>query len=134
MSERIKACPFCGSEKVRISDISEPISWWVICPDCYSTGPITRDRDAAILLWNATANQIEALRNKVEVLSKNLIETTDRAMIAEVQRNEARHVARRLYHAQQKNKHVCTASRFEHAGTFRRQQSGLYSRVVERER
>ena len=94
MSE-IKECTYCGSKECMADDTAHNC-WNVYCI-CGATGPEGQSQDEAILLWNAASDQLEALRNKVEVLNKNLIETTDRAMIAEVQRNEARAVARRLY-------------------------------------
>ena len=56
-----------------------------------------RDYDNEHNRANKLESEIEPLRNKVEVLNKNLVETTDRAMVAEVQRDEAREWARRLY-------------------------------------
>ena len=59
---------------------------------------MARDYDNERNRANKLESEIEPLRNKVEVLNKNLVETTDRAMVAEVQRDEAREWARRLYH------------------------------------
>ena len=98
MSEEIKACPFPECvDGIRVC-IERKGGFFVFCHGCNARGPACDSELTAILRWNAVANQLDMLRNKVEILNKNLIETTDRAMVAEVQRDEAREWARRLYH------------------------------------
>ena len=123
----IKACPFCGGKECMADDTAHNCwNVYCICGAAGPEGQSQEDailrwnvaenqldmlsadlaeaqeqaRQAVMREASTHAElqlELEALRNKVGVLNKNLIETTDRAMIAEVQRNEARAVARRLY-------------------------------------
>ena len=90
MNEQIKACPFCEDTFVDVTYAPENGGHYHVgCFTCGADGPAGDTEVEAVRLWNAASDQLEALRNKVEVLNKNLIETTDRAMVAEVQRDEA---------------------------------------------
>ncbi len=59
MAETLKPCPFCGSEKLTVSDYGEEVSC-VTCKDCLAEGGHWGDSDStspdeAIALWNKRA-------------------------------------------------------------------------------
>jgi chromosome segregation ATPase len=64
MTEKIKQCPFCGSdETTSFYFFGEPM---VGCGSCNAHGPEAHTFDRAIELWNAAANQLEQLRNGID--------------------------------------------------------------------
>lgn len=50
MSERLKPCPFCGGENVRVKS-SARWGYFVSC-SCCAVGPSDGNRDGAIHRWN----------------------------------------------------------------------------------
>ena len=68
MSEKLKSCPFCGSEAIRIEDKffldpEHPIGSFCICDECHSQIALCNNRDEAVNVWNHRAERIA----KVEV-------------------------------------------------------------------
>ena len=60
MDEELKACPFCGrSTYVEVREFEDtdyvPSKYlaWVICQNCFATGPEKGTREGAIEAWNA---------------------------------------------------------------------------------
>lgn len=55
-------CPFCGSDKVKITSISKGASkgsyYQGLCNKCYARGPKTSDEQEAIYKWNERAFNI----------------------------------------------------------------------------
>ena len=51
---KLKSCPFCGSEKVAVSD---PEIHCVVCEECGCFGPNSHGQWAAEVTWNARAIQ-----------------------------------------------------------------------------
>ena len=96
--EQIKQCPYCGSSTSTVFENMAYKSFvhYVKC-ECGATGPDGRSQEDAILLWNAAANQIEALcKERDEAVDENL-RWHRIAMESLNERDEARAVARRLY-------------------------------------
>lgn len=52
--EKLRSCPFCGSENVETILINKGTR--VICTDCDSHGSKDSDKDKAIQKWNKRAN------------------------------------------------------------------------------
>jgi len=53
MSNELKPCPFCGSEKVFIND--EVLGFLVECKECCTEGPYSHEKQEAIDRWNQRA-------------------------------------------------------------------------------
>jgi len=47
---KIKSCPFCKSENVKIK--ADKLSFYVYCSDCGSWGLPKREKTEAIIAWN----------------------------------------------------------------------------------
>ena len=59
MTEKLKACPFCGSKDVQITYRDGEEGWFVQCQDCFSCGAWSEDRDEACAKWNRRPNEAE---------------------------------------------------------------------------
>ncbi len=79
MSNEIKPCPFCGSDKSLTTEMIFPISkkqnefdWYVICNRCSVYGPYTSSEDGAIKKWNQRPYDYDmpAIVKKVQQLEK----------------------------------------------------------------
>lgn len=51
-SKTMLACPFCGSEKVKITELSRGKYYQGLCNKCFGRGPKTHDLESAIKKWN----------------------------------------------------------------------------------
>lgn len=49
MSDDLKSCPHCGSENVHVGMRCD----YVVCGDCFMTGPNGQPEEAAVELWNS---------------------------------------------------------------------------------
>ena len=52
MREKLKPCPFCGSNDVRITFRRGEEGWFGQCQDCFSCGAWSEDRETAGTKWN----------------------------------------------------------------------------------
>jgi Lar family restriction alleviation protein len=49
----LKPCPFCGSDKAELANVTPNEVQFVYCPKCEAAGPATfLTKDAAIIEWN----------------------------------------------------------------------------------
>ena len=46
----VKPCPFCRDKDPEVENIA--VGWHVACNKCNSSGPLRKDRDSAVELWN----------------------------------------------------------------------------------
>lgn len=46
----MKACPFCGSEKLEIKE-SELGLWYILCSECRAEGPGEGNQEDAVKVW-----------------------------------------------------------------------------------
>ena len=56
--ERVRSCPFCGSQKVNISRTNEN-ACWVECDNCDAQTSSHPSRVGAIAKWNKRSRKIE---------------------------------------------------------------------------
>lgn len=54
MTDQLKPCPFCGSEKVELESEGDGNNW-VECQFCATCGPMQETEADAIAAWNAAA-------------------------------------------------------------------------------
>jgi Lar family restriction alleviation protein len=57
MNEKeLKPCPFCGSKKTFMdtgfSGGDDSKLFWIVCEECYSSGPALDKKVSAIAAWN----------------------------------------------------------------------------------
>lgn len=56
MSEKLKPCPFCGSEDLNVYSYqnyySLPYRWEVACTQCEGRGPVKNTKKQAIDAWD----------------------------------------------------------------------------------
>jgi len=56
LKELLKPCPFCGSKKLMmdtgLSGADDSKLFWIVCNECYSSGPAYDKKSAAIARWN----------------------------------------------------------------------------------
>lgn len=75
MSEHVNldVCPFCGSNKVKITSISKGSNkgsyYQGLCNVCHARGPKTSDYDSAVNKWNKT--NTDYFRNSVDKAQLN---------------------------------------------------------------
>ena len=102
MSEKILACPYCGSDSTKVSDFYG--SWCGTCLDCEATGPAALDINDAVLLWNAAANALEQKDAEIARLVEACDDLQGEYLRMKDERDEARRVARAWYQTAQELK------------------------------
>ena len=84
MSDELKPCPFCGSDKPYVSESDDGMARWVCCPDCDADGPPihwkfdgTHDEARRIVvdMWN---NRAQAVLEFLESCAEPHCECHDR--------------------------------------------------------
>ena len=94
--EQIKECPYCESKNCKVDDLSYGLDYYGECNDCGARGPLAKSKTDAVQLWNAAANQIEALcKERNEAIDEKL-RWHKIAMESLNERDEAHERARRL--------------------------------------
>lgn len=65
----VRVCPFCGSKTVNAVSVAikyERESWIRIrCYDCRAYGPIAKNNEDALALWNASEPVLPAMRTYI---------------------------------------------------------------------
>lgn len=51
MAEKLKPCPFCGQEELRVETINDN-ECWIECPSCGVETPLYENMKQAIVAWN----------------------------------------------------------------------------------
>lgn len=54
----VKPCPFCGSERLRISN--NRVNYWAACRDCAALGPEEKTAEEAVKKWNSVYPAMDA--------------------------------------------------------------------------
>jgi hypothetical protein len=57
MSERVKDCPRCG-KAARIESTTSKKFWLVICGSRCSRGPVRKDFEKAVAVWNGIVSRM----------------------------------------------------------------------------
>jgi len=76
MTDKLKNCPFCGSEHIsyQFAERMKPQPHFVACLTCGATGRYTQEKWYALQSWNSRASntQIESLTAQLEEATKAL--------------------------------------------------------------
>ena len=59
MNEKLKPCPFCGSNRVQIRTDDEGISWYIFCNNCGAMCGYALSEDEVVKAWNRRAESEE---------------------------------------------------------------------------
>lgn len=77
MTEKLKPCPFCGSENVRFESEKHA----VVCMRCKARGSLAPTEDMVLDMWNARA--IDSVKKKELVARINVSDEQVRRMVDE---------------------------------------------------
>jgi len=62
-NEKLKPCPHCGSKNLfmdaGLSGGDESKLFWIVCEECYSSGPAFDKKSSAIAGWNKRVKEAE---------------------------------------------------------------------------
>lgn len=110
MSEKIKQCPYCGSEEGYVDGFLGRRK--VVC-GCGATGPGGKTDADAILLWNAAANALEAKDAEIADAKRRIYDGDMRVVKLEAEITELQDEIKRLNVAWQTSEFGCTNLRAE---------------------
>lgn len=69
MTDKLKPCPFCGSEALIVDDDKEHYGVFIACSKCCSSTEIFKTEDEALISWNSRPIENE-LTGKIEKLER----------------------------------------------------------------
>lgn len=87
MNEKLKPCPFCGSNSIRIWDGNH---YWCQCNVCLASTAAEDTREEAVELWNKRTNDLDRVVEQLKDLKPYKLDLAD-AMMDTLENGKYRH-------------------------------------------